>query len=177
MQVVGRTEFEHVGEVVRQLVLGDLEAGLLVGLLDRQQGHAPLPGVPVREVREVEAAAPPRVERLHVFGADGLRVLLLQPPDGLQEVRGNGVRERAGQLLDEAEAVDDLVVRVADEPRGRQPRRPHLVVRERHGRVQSPGRRGGRPVLPLREEREGDEHVRPPPAWGTARRADRDHPS
>ena len=50
-----------------QLLVGRLEAGPAVRLLDLDQGDAPLAGVPVGEVGEEQRAAPAQVERLDVL--------------------------------------------------------------------------------------------------------------
>jgi hypothetical protein len=69
--VDGRGVLQHHAEVVGELppMIGlsvEHEARAQVGLLEPQQRHPALAGVPVREVGQEQAVAPPVVERLDV---------------------------------------------------------------------------------------------------------------
>jgi hypothetical protein len=63
-QVGRRAELQDDREVVGQLVLGDLDAGPAIGLLELDERDATTPGVAVGEVRQEEAAPAGVVEGL-----------------------------------------------------------------------------------------------------------------
>jgi hypothetical protein len=60
-------EVENHGQVVGQLVLAGDEPGVPVGGLEGHHGQAALAGVAVAVVRQVQRAAAPQVEGLHVM--------------------------------------------------------------------------------------------------------------
>jgi hypothetical protein len=84
-------------------------------VLELHQRHAPLAGVAVREVRQVEAAASPQVERLHVLG------LLLLQGRGLQVVEepaqrpGELHRQRRDRGPQQGQPGQQVLVGIAEE--------------------------------------------------------------
>src|SRR5699024_10747372 len=83
--IVRGAELEHHRQVVRQLLVPDLEARGAEVLLDAQQRHAAAAGVAVAEVGQVQASPAAGVEGVDVLLLDGDRVPLVQQVDGAQQ--------------------------------------------------------------------------------------------
>ena len=126
--VADRGELHEHGEVVGQLLGADREAGLGVGLLETDDGHAAVAGVPVGPVGQERAGAALHVEDLDVVpldvadrGAVQMREELRQrPPDRLGQLG-----HRGGEAV---EAFEQHGVGVDQQPRAGESRRRSLAL-------------------------------------------------
>ena len=119
-EVVGQ-----LGADRRGLVDGD--AGGLVGLLEAQQREAALAGVAVGEVGQEEVVAAPAVEGLDVVGLEVRQRQLRERGDAAAQRAADGSGSRSAGLPHQREVVEQVLVGVAQQQRGRLPRDEALL--------------------------------------------------
>lgn len=128
LDVDRRTELEHHCDVVGQLIGLELGSALAVGLLELHQHHSATASVAVREVGEVQTAAPGVIEGLDEVGLQVLQWHLLRMvEEGVQRIPHCRRQIRDGRP-DHRALLVGVVVRVFQQQRHCLPDDAQLIL-------------------------------------------------